>query len=203
MARNQAGFIVAQAHSTIQRLNLRSGTIDCVLDDSRYDFLHPRVTQGGDLLFIRRPHEEPSYRPENVALDVLLFPFRLVRAVFHYLNFFSLMYSRKPLTGASGPAMQADIKDIILKGKRIDAEKALRKEAPVAGIASLVPSSWQLVRRDRQGNDKILANNVASYDLGPDGSIVFSNGRAVFRCQDDGRATLVLKGDLVAEVIAR
>ncbi|MDQ1834794.1 hypothetical protein [Massilia scottii] len=203
LARNKEGMIVALGHSTIQKLDLRSGKLDTVLDDPNTDFLHPRVTRTGELLFIRRPYDVPQYSSGNILLDTVLFPFRLLRAVFHYLNFFSMMYSRKPLTGASGPAAQADVKAIILKGKRIDAEKALRSESMVAGVPSLVPASWQLVQRSRQGDDRVLASNVASYDITPSGQILYSNGRGVFLLGEDGRSTLVLKGDLVGDIIAR
>ncbi|MDQ1919092.1 hypothetical protein [Massilia pseudoviolaceinigra] len=203
LARNKEGMIVALGHSTIQKLDLRSGKLDTVLDDPNTDFLHPRVTRTGELLFIRRPYDVPQYSSGNILLDTVLFPFRLLRAVFHYLNFFSMMYSRKPLTGASGPATQADVKAIILKGKRIDAEKALRSESMVAGVPSLVPASWQLVQRSRQGDDRVLASNVASYDITPAGQILYSNGRGVFLLGEDGRSTLVLKGDLVGDIIAR
>ncbi|MDM5175815.1 hypothetical protein PO883_01150 [Massilia sp. DJPM01] len=203
LARDGQGMIVALGHSTIQKLDLRSGKLDTVLDEANTDFLHPRVTSTGELLFIRRPYEVPQYSSGNILLDTLLFPFRLLRAVFHYLNFFSIMYSRKPLTGASGPAAQADVKAIILKGKRIDAEKALRSENMVAGVPSLVPASWQLVQRNRSGDDRVLASNVASYDITPAGQILYSNGRGVFLLGDDGRSTLVLKGDLVGDIIAR
>jgi hypothetical protein len=203
LARDSGGRIVALGHSTIQKLDVRSGQLETVVDDANTDFLHPRVGSTGELLFIRRPYEVPQHGSGNVLLDTVLFPFRLLRAVFHYLNFFSMMYSRKPLTGASGPSAQADVKAIILKGKRIDAEKALRSEKMVAGVPSLVPASWQLVQRSRRGDERVLASNVASYDLTPAGQILYSNGRGVFLLGEDGRSTLVLKGDLVSDVIAR
>lgn len=203
LARDKQGMVVALGHSTIQKLDLRSGQLETVLDDANTDFLHPRVSANGDLLFIRRPYEAPQYSSGNLLLDAVLFPFRLLRAVFHYLNFFSMMYSRKPLTGAGGPSAQADVRAIILKGKRIDAEKALRSENMVAGVPSLVPASWQLVQRSRRGDERVLASNVASYDLTPSGRILYSNGRGVFLLGDDGRSTLVLKGDLVGDIIAR
>ncbi len=202
LARNQQGLIVAQGHATIQRLDIKNGRIDTVLEDVRTDFLQPRMGPGGELYFIRRPFDAPQYGAGNIVLDALLFPFRLLRAVFHYLNFFSMMYSRKPLTGATGPAMKADLKDIIVKGKRIDAEKALRSEAMVAGVPSLVPASWQLVRRSRQGAEQVLATNVASYSIGPDGAIVISNGRGVFQLNEGAAPALILKTDLVDEVLA-
>ena len=183
-------------------LDMKSGNVTPVMDDPQYDFIHPRVCQQGNLHFIRRPYEVPKYEASNFLLDTLLFPFRLLRAVFHFLNFFSMMYSRKPLTSASGPAVQTDLKEIILKGKRIDAEKALRTENKINGIPSLVPKSWQLIRRNRQGAEVVLASNVVSYDITPEGRIIYSNGRAVFLLGAGDVSTLILKSDLVADVIA-
>ncbi|MES3019947.1 MAG: hypothetical protein V4857_00015 [Pseudomonadota bacterium] len=201
LARDQHGYVVAHGNVSIQKLDMHSGTIDPLMEDPRFDFLLPRFCPKGYLHFIRRPYEASKYGAENMLLDTLLFPFRLLRAVFHYLNFFSLMYSRKPLTGASGPAVQADMKDIILKGRRIDAEKALRSEGAVGGVPSLVPKSWQLVQRSPHGNETILATNVVSYDLTADGQIVYSNGRAVFLLGAAG-PELLLKSELVADVLS-
>lgn len=99
--------------------------------------------------------------------------------------------------------MQADIKDIILKGRRINAEKALREETAINGIVSLVPRTWELVSRNRQGVERVLASDVASYDLMSDGSIVYSNGRAVFMLGAGTQSTLVLKDELVGDLAAR
>lgn len=202
LARDAQGYIVAQGHAGIQMLDMASGSVTPVLDDPHFDYLKPRVNSAGNLLFIRRPYEASSYGASSFLTDTLLFPFRLLRAVFHYLNFFSMMYTRKPLTSASGPAVQADLKRILLQGRRIDTEKALRNERPVHGVPSLVPSSWQLVSRTRQGEETVLATNVASYDISPDGTVVYSNGRGVFVLGRDGSARLAIKDDLIAEVFA-
>lgn len=202
LARNDQGYIVAQGNASIQKLDMDSGSVTPILEDAGFDYLKPRVSPAGELLFIRRPYEAPGYGAGNLLMDTLLFPFRLLRAVFHYLNFFSLMYSRKPLTTASGPAMQADMKNILLQGRRVDAEKALRTARAVQGVPSLVPDSWELVSRGQDGQERVLATNVASYDLGADGAIVYSNGRGVFVLGADGSAAVALKDQLVAEVIA-
>lgn len=201
IGRDQQGGWAAIGHVTLQELNTATGCITPVLEDPRYDFLSPRVAQDGALYFIRRPYEPPRYNAGNVALDTLFFPFRLLRAVFHFLNFFSLMYSRKPLTGAGGMPLQADTKNIVLQGKRIDAERALRKEASIGGIPSLVPSSWQLVRRHRGGGEAVVASNVSSFDITANGNVVYSNGRGLFALDDQGRSSLVLQGDLVGAVL--
>jgi hypothetical protein len=203
LARSPQGYVAATGHTTIQKLNMRSGNIQAVLESSTHDFLHPRVSADGALHFIRRPYEVANYSAGNVLLDTLLFPFRLLRAVFHYLNFFSLMYSRKPLTGAAGPKVQADIKHIILKGRHIDAEKALRQENAINGVVSLVPHSWELVRRTAQGQETVLATNVASYDLLADGSIIYSNGRAMFMLGHGNQSSVLLRADLIGDVVGK
>lgn len=202
LARNEQGYIVAQGPATLQMLDMDSGSVSPVLDDPRFDHLKPRVAPSGELLFIRRPYDMPRYGTDKLLLDTLLFPFRLLRALFHFLNFFSLMYSRKPLTSASGPALQADMKKILLQGRRIDAEKALRSERPVHGVPSLVPATWQLVRRSRNGDEVVLASHVASFDLGADGTIVYSNGRGVFVLEQDGAPRLAATEPFVGEVVA-
>ncbi|MEC5386575.1 hypothetical protein VVD49_12635 [Uliginosibacterium sp. H3] len=202
LARHASGQVIALGNATIQMLNMQSGTVSSVLEDARYDFINPRVCPKGNLLFIRRPYEPPQYGAGNVVLDTIFFPFRLVRAVFHYLNFFSLMYSRKPLTSASGPAVEADMKQIMLQGKRIDAEKLLRSPRTIHGVPSLVPQSWVLVSRTPAGVDTALATNVASYDIDARGRIVYSNGRGVFALGEQGKSALVLQSDLVADVFA-
>lgn len=202
LARNEQGYIIAQGNASIQMLNMETGTVAPVLEDARFDFLKPRVSPNGNLLYIRRPFELPRYSPQNAALDTLLFPFRLLRAVFHYLNFFSLMYTRKPLTSASGPEVQADMKNILLQGRRVDAEKALRTSRAVQGVPSLVPDSWELVSRTPDGDERVLATNVASYDVSPDGSIVYSNGRGIFALEPDGSSGIALRDAMVADVVA-
>lgn len=202
LARNEQGYIVAQGNATIQKLDMDSGRIEVILEDSNFDFLRPRVDPAGNLLFIRRPFELSHYGFGSMIKDSLLFPFRLLGAVFHYLNFFSLMYARKPLTSANGPAVQADIKNILLQGRRIDVEKALRSAPPVQGVPSLVPDSWVLISRNRQGMEQVLATSVASYDVSSDGTLLYSNGQGVFVLDGDGVSRLALTNELVAEVVA-
>lgn len=202
LARGERGFIIAQGNSTIQKLDLDSGSVAPILDDPAFDYLKPRVTSKGDLLYIRRPFEAPRYGTESLLLDTVLFPFRLLRAVFHYLNFFSLMYSRKPLSSADSPGVTADMKSVVLQGKRIDAERALRNARTIQGVPSLVPDSWQLVCRNQEGEERVLATNVASYDLSPDDSIVYSNGRGVFVLEADGLSRPAATDQLVLDVFA-
>jgi hypothetical protein len=202
LARNSTGSVLGQSPASIQMVDTDAGSLTPILDDSRLDFLQPRVGANGFLYFIRRPYEAPRYGMDNAATDALLFPFRVLRALFHYLNFFSLMYSRKPLITASGPAVQADLKDILIKGKRLDAEAALRSGVRLDGVPSLVPASWQLVCRSPNGEEYVLASHVASYDIATDGTILFSNGYGVFALDGANPPQVLLRDKLIADVIA-
>ena len=202
LARNQAGYVLAQGPASIQMVDTAAGSLTAILEDPRLDFLQPRVGADGFLYFIRRPYEAPRYAMGNALTDVLLFPLRVLRALFHYLNFFSLMYSRKPLITASGPAFQADPKEILIKGKRLDAEVALRTGVPLDGVPSLVPASWQLVCRNPQGEERVLASHVVSFDIASDCTILFSNGYGVFALDGANPPQVLLRDKLIADVIA-
>lgn len=202
IARDRDGYQIACGPNSIQMLDLESNSLTPILDNPGYDFIQPLVCPNGNLHFIRRPYEDSRYSSGQLLTDTVFFPFRLLRAVFHYLNFFSMMYTRKPLTSASGPMVQADLKQIMLKGKKIDAEKALRKESSVKGVPSLVPKSWQLVCRNKDGQEKILATNVACYDITADGNVIYSNGCGVFLL-DNNHPHLLFKDRLIENVIAK
>jgi len=110
------------------------------------------------------------------------------------------MYSQRPLTSAAGPELQRDRKEIVIKGKRINAEKARRQLGVLRGVPSLVPSSWQLVSRNQDGQETVLANHVASFDISTNGSIVFTNGFGMFELAPDG-PTLLFSDSLIENVL--
>ena len=200
IARTGEGYIMAYGPASLQLLDFESSEIEPVLEDPTYDFLQPRVCSAGHLYYLRRPYEAPRYGGKNILVDIVMFPFRLLRAILHYLNFFSMMYSRKPLTGAGGPDMQIDAKELMVKGMRIDAERALKRERRVNGVPSLVPSSWQLVRRTKQGQESVLARHVAAFSISADDTIVYTNGCGIFQLTPNGSATIA-RDRVVEEVV--
>ena len=202
VGRNKEGYIVGRSPASIQAVDLDQERVTGVLEDGRYDFLQPRIGSDGYLYYIRRPYETQQYDSAAAVADFFLLPFRLLRAFFHYLNFFSLVYSRKPLTTASRPKTQGDdFKTIMLKGKIIDAEKALRQGTKIMGVPSLVPSSWELVRRSEDHTEKVIAKNVAAFAIGSDGEIAYSNGCGIFALDRQGGPRLVLKDNIIEDIL--
>jgi len=199
IARDAEGFIKGISPAVINLLDIETGELQTVFSDSDYDYLKPQVSKNGSLYFIRRPYVMEGHGNSNVLVDVLMFPFRLLRAVFHYLNFFSMMYSQKPLTSAGGPKVNEDAKKLIIKGRRVEAEKALRKAQMVQGVPSLVPASWELICCDQDGKQRVLATNVASFNLCEEDRLLFTNGCGVFYIDNEGKHYKLLQDKLVEE----
>jgi hypothetical protein len=210
VGRNAAGFIAALGPFALQSLDLEAGRVTTLLEDDAHDHLLPRRA-GGATYFIRRPYQPGGAPPVSalrVGLDVLLFPFRLARAVVHFLNFMSLTFARKPLITAGGPPKEGPgERFVMLWGKVIDAERALRRGRRAGGDA-LVPKDWELVRRTDDGNggggadEQVLAREVVAYDVTPDGSaVIYTNGSRVFRLDAGSVAPRELaKGKLIERV---
>ena len=201
IGRNQQGAPVGIGPYAVQQLDFRTGDMETLLEDPKQDYLLPRMLEDGSLLFIRRPYQQ-VVRPHGVRilLDVVLFPVRLIWALLGFLNFFSLMFSGNPLMTAGGPKKEGPTpRQLMLWGKLIDAEKA-EKRAKKGEPVSLVPKEWQLVRRLPNGGEEVLAESALSYDVSADGSIVFTNGSAVFQRDAKGGTHQLCEGNLIEHV---
>jgi hypothetical protein len=204
VARGVDGHFAGLSPASVQRLDLESGDIVTLAESDEFDFLTPRCDRDGNLYFIRRPYEPPGgvFSLRRLASDIVLFPFRLGRAFIAFLNVFSLVFSRKPLMTAGGPQQEGpDAQAMRLRGRYIDVRQALRKAGRDADTAGLVPSNWELVKRTPGGDEKILARQVAGFNFGADGQIMFTHGRAIYNLSENGKSVLLAKG-LAVEAFA-
>jgi len=185
VGRDSNGRFSGLAPFAIQELDLDSGDMACLAEDAEHDLLAPQKDADGALYYIRRPYatRRRKVNPLRALLDAVLLPFRLVHAIFQYFNMFSMRYTGKPLASSQGAAQrEADLKRMMIWGNLIDAEQAAREDRQGDPDApSLVPSSWQLVRQAAGVEAEVLAKGVLSFDLAPDGSVVYSNGSAIHR----------------------
>jgi len=200
IARDANGNVRSFAASVIHRLDIDSAQMDVVAEEKNADLIAPRADADGSLYYIRRPHVttgKPSFWRAN--LDFLLFPVRLLFAFLNFLNFFSTRYSGKQLTTAGNAKRRGeDVKQMMIWDNLVRARDQAKENE--SDPESLVPSSWELVKQ-RGLKTETLANSVASYDLAADGSIVYTNGRAVYHLGADGKSK-VCDADYVSHVIA-
>ncbi|MEM9068348.1 MAG: hypothetical protein AAGE52_07570 [Myxococcota bacterium] len=175
MGRDEQGNFVAIGPAATLLLDAEHGEMQTLLDSERSDHLQPRMNAERDLFFIRRPYVSGhAVNPFRALADVVLFPFRLLRAVVSWLSFFSMKYTGKPLV-SSGSARQRslDLRQMMMTGNlaaaradaRADAEKEFRKAI----------RDWVLVKRTEAGEETALASRVCCFDLAPEG-VVYSDG---------------------------
>ncbi len=206
VGRDAGGRALGLGPFAVQQLDLDSGDMQTLAEEPEYDLLGPQKTADGALYYIRRPYQDGrrGNNPVFALKDAVLFPFRMVHAIFQYFNFFSMRYTGKPLATSRGAAQrQPDIKQMMIWGNMIDAGRAAAEnrfgdpDAP-----SLVPSSWQLVRLMPGGTPEVLAKGVLSFDVAG-GSILYSNGSAIHRMAQDGTdAERVLVAKMIEQVTA-
>jgi hypothetical protein len=198
VGRNREGHIAGYSAYAIQMLDLENGSMECLLEDSRYDLLAPQVTQDGTLYYIQKPRtsgREISYG--RFLKDVFLFPWRLAYAIFQYLNFFSMLYGGKKLSTSGGAlGREMDMKQMMIHGNLIRAQK----EDNAGEGVDLVPKSWQLMRKSSAGQPEVVAKGVLAFDLCADGSVIYSNGSAIFAADKQGRSNRILTGDMIEQV---
>lgn len=198
VGRNRQGHFLALGPFSIQELNLDTAEMNTLLEDAKTDFLAPRITEDGSLYYIRRPYAPTEgINPWRAVKDFFLFPFRLLYALFQFLNIFSMSYTgRKLSTAGDTQARELDMRQMMIYGNIIRAQQGGEDEA-----ADLVPSSWQLARRRGGGKEEILARGVLAYDVGADGSIVYSNGSAIFTLTADGRKERIVSERMIEQVV--
>ena len=203
LARNRYGAVAAVAPFVLHELDLKTGEITTLLEDADRDLLLPHKQADGSLLFIQRPYERPGrVHYGRTFLDVILLPFRLLETLFHFLNFKSWIYSGKPL-GKAGEvrAAQPDLKQMILWGRAVEQDKKA-KEANPGEPSLLVPDSWRLIHRKPDGTERVIGKSVLGYDVGPDGAVIFTDGRAVYRSTANGKPEKLLEYFPIEKIVA-
>jgi hypothetical protein len=204
IGRNRAGFAVTQAPFAIHRLDLEAGTVATLAEDPKFDLLTPQLSTDGCLYYIRRPYRDPNQPPTmwRAALALVLLPFRLLFAVFQFLNFFTMRYTGNTLTTTGNSRQRhADIRKMMIWGNMIDADKAADRADD--GTPALVPKSWELIRRRKDSNtEEVVAKGVLSYDLYSDGTVLYSNGSGIYRLDQKGTPERLTKDSLIEQVVA-
>lgn len=100
--------------------------------------------------------------------------------------------THQPLTGAGGPEMQIDTKELILKGMRINAERALKRERRTVELAACAPIQMR--------QETVLARHVAAFSINTGDNIVYTNGWGIFQLTPIGSATIA-QDRVVEEVV--
>lgn len=189
--RNSQGEFVRYSPSSIYTYDLINGNIEEILSDDKKSLVKPKDDEYGNLYYIIRPEQENNRSVFGTLLDVLLIPWKLFKAIFYFFELFTTMFTGKGFSEKSNnPAktMDKSPREIVIEDNLINAneeyKKNLRHKDNFAGVA---PWSWQLVKRDRNGNVTPVKNGVIDYRILSGGRIVYTNGKHIVLINADGK----------------
>lgn len=194
-----------QSAQSISEMNLRTGEIVDLLTDPAYSFVRPQCDGEGNIYYIKKPFRSDEGKKKGGCLvDLLLAPFRLIRAIVGFFNIFTVKYSGKNLTAAGGnsKAKKKDEEKIFIDGNLIAAEKE-RRENQSKGDAypGIIPRSFELRCLRADGEDRLIRKGVLSYRLCDEG-VLYSNGSYVLLRRPDGSEEKLIKADKVTFILA-
>jgi hypothetical protein len=93
-----------------------------------------------------------------------------------------------------------DEQTLRLRGRIIDAKKALREAGNKEETPSLVPKTWELVKRSPNGEDGVVAKGVVAFDIGSDETIIYTNGSAIYQIDKSGKSQRLFKDRLIEDI---
>jgi hypothetical protein len=204
VSRDGAGYVIEHRHSTIEQLDFDTHEVNTLVSDPQYDLLAPQMTADGTLYYIRRPYLPMRQRVRfgETIKELLLMPLRLLAAVFEWLNFFTRRYTGKALLMPHQPP-QRGLGQMLFLGRLVDvgAEVERNRNFGDPDSPALIPRSWQLVEQLPHQEPETIACGVLAFDVGADGSIVYSNGSAVYGIHPGGVAERLVVDRSIEQVV--
>lgn len=189
----------------ICRLNLKTGELETLLSDPRYDFYKPQIDTAGQLYFLKRPYKN-QYAGGNSLKDILFAPFKIIRAIVGWLDFFTQRYTGESLKSTSGtnPAKtkQRSEEELFVEGNLIKAQKTLQQNRDAGEkFAGVIPRSWELIQYSSSGEQKVLKKGVLGYALDAEGLLYYSNGKYLMSIASDQTEQMLIEAKLIRKII--
>ena len=176
--------------------NTETGSVEELFESDKFNYVAPKEDINGNLLFIKRPYR--NAQEGNIFLDILMFPIRIIRAIWGLINYFSIAFGGGALrSGKSASEIkvkQKSDKELFFEGNIINAQQALkanrRRGEKFPGV---IPHTWELIRTDKSGKQTSLKKGVMDYTVCKNGDIIYSNGQEIICLTRDGSEQLLEK----------
>ena len=142
----------------------------------------------GKLYAIRLHAKE---KKPNPIIEILLIPFRIVQAIVNFINVFVKAFTGKSLaSGGDNPAKgrEYDSRKEFVKGNLVNCEEEMKKNARGdKNDYGFIPHDWKIVEVE---SGTVIAAGAADFDVLPDGTFIYTNGRRIFAVKDGKREKL-------------
>ncbi|MBJ8554354.1 hypothetical protein [Acinetobacter bereziniae] len=198
---------IAYSPKEIYHLDMGTGELQTVASDPKFDFFKPKMDSLGNLYFIKRPYSRDGshHSPVTTIKDIIFAPFKIIRAIVGWLDFFTQRYTGESLKTTSGnnPAksQQKSEEELFVEGNLIKAQQNLeRNQKSGEKYPGMIPKSWELVRMSPTGEMTTLKRGVMSFAL-KDDTIFYSNGKYLIELDADQNEHLRIEAKLISKII--
>lgn len=190
--------------SSVLSVDEKAGTIDTLFAEENNDLLEPKNDADGNYYFIRQPYRQAKEEREPIWKSVLLFPVRIIKALFGFVNAFTVLFGGEPLRKNQ---RRGDIKsknksqrELFFEERMREAEKN-EKENAAAGDKNpgIFPRSRVLVRISPDETETVLYKGVLDYTLCSEG-VICSNGKEILLIGKDGSEKVIAKAELAEKL---
>ena len=195
---------------SVYSIDLETMELDELITDpsQKFSYVKPFEASDGYLYYIKKPYNENTDNGMGLG-DIILAPFRLVGALFGFLNFFTIKYSGKTLTKTAGntKAKNASEEKMFIDGNIFEAGKELENNRRQGDkFPGAVPRSYQLCRRrGKNGDEEIIKKGIIAYACREDGEILCSNGLHLLSLKPNGdkfEESLIAKENAISFICA-
>ena len=176
---------------SISAFDLSSMELYDLIEDKtqKYSYVKPTETDDGYIYYIKKPYGQ-NEKERVGCLSALLAPFRLIAAIFGFLNFFTMKYSGNTLTNGKGAtkSKQRSEAQMFIDGNMINAEKEMeRNQKSGDKFPGFIPRSYELCRRrGPNGDEEVIKKGVIAYAVDKHCNIFCSNGSHLLKLTPNG-----------------
>lgn len=198
---------IAFSPKEIFHLDMATGELETIVSDAKFDFFKPQMDTLGNLYFIKRPYSRDGYHhsPLTTFKDLIFAPFKIIRAVVGWLDFFTQRYTGESLKTTSGnnPAksQQKSEEELFVEGNLIKAQQNLeRNQKSGEKYPGMIPKTWELVKMSPSGEMTTLKRGVMSFAL-QDNIVFYSNGKYLVEMDANQNESLRVEAKLISKII--
>ena len=198
---------IAYSPKEIFHLDMGTGELQTIASNPKFDFFKPKMDEQGNLYFIKRPYSRDGAHqsPLTTFKDIIFAPFKIIRAIVGWLDFFTQRYTGESLKTTSGnnPAksQQKSEEELFVEGNLIKAQQNLeRNQKAGEKYPGMIPNSWELIKMTASGEIIVLKKGVMSFSL-KDNSIFYSNGKYLVEIDQNNNETLRVEAKLISKII--
>lgn len=202
IGRNDSGNILGYSEKVINRMDLEENSLSEVVSFNGFDCYSPKTDMDNNLYFLKKPFNE-SYEKTS-PLDILLIPFKILKGVYYFLNFFTMRYTGESFT-EKGPnpakSKPQDMKRVYINNNLINAEKTMKEnKSKGEKFPGIAPNSWELMMKNSSDEIISLKKGVLDFEITGNNEIICSDGAHIIKLARDGSQTLLHKINLAQNI---